>query len=88
LLVEKNEAGIFHATDNEYLQINEIVEALKNYLKVESKNISIEEALGIFGFAGYSQIYNQKVVTKRSLEVGWKSENKSLISDFDNLFNE
>jgi nucleoside-diphosphate-sugar epimerase len=88
LLVEKNEAGIFHATDNVYLQIKEIVEALKNYLKVESKIISYDEAMNLYGFAAFSHIFNQKVVTKRSLEIGWEPEHKSFISDLDNLFNE
>lgn len=85
LLVDQHHSGLFHATDNYPLKIKDIVEAVKKYLNAESKSLNYQEAFNIYGFAAFSQNFDQKMITKRAIEIGWKPTHESFLSALDEL---
>jgi nucleoside-diphosphate-sugar epimerase len=80
LLAISKEEGVFHATDNIYLNYIQVAEELRKKYNYEIVETSLEEGYKLFGLSAYSQVINQKMTTIRSLSLGWTPKHSSFLN--------
>jgi len=82
LVTLKEIGGAFNATDNNYITSKAFCEGLANYLKTK---VVVKEYEKLFKFA---LTFNQKILTKRADEIGWKPEYTNVLDNLDKVYKE
>lgn len=90
LVAEKAAKGVFHGVDNHPLKVLEVAQAVS---RAAGKNGAVKswplaEAQKQLGPFAEALALEQKVTTKRSLELGWKPSYPSFLNSADQAFKE
>jgi nucleoside-diphosphate-sugar epimerase len=90
LVVEKSARGIFHGVDNHPLKAVEIAKAANQAAgkNASVKSLSLGEARKKWGLMADALIMDQKIVSKRSHDLGWKPSHSSFLKGAAEAFRE
>ena len=90
MVAEKSARGIFHGVDNSPLKAVEIAKAAAGAAGKNSavNHLSLEEARKKWGLMADALVMDQKIVSKRSYDLGWKPSHSSFVKCAAEAFQE
>ena len=83
IVLEQGQSGLFHGVDNHPVRLKEIASAIAAAVNKEVRlvNKPLEQARRELGEFASCLAMSQRIVTKRSLEVGWQRQRRSFLEE-------